>query len=267
MNRYTLEIHGEVIALIRNRFVLYHQAFTINRYQQYVMIEKAVILNWKSAEIDAVLIKFLQELHKKIKSTLTIVDRGDEQTPWYRLTFERYDYSKFHGLIDKIRIKFKFDHVLRNEYIKSFTDERDCVKIDFRQIETPRKESNELVAEGLRILSSSFSYRNFHMDREQFELEYDDLKIKVDVYEAFGWIMVDFELNNIGPYLQYFNSSERYLFDMMWFLSLDYPHNVALIHNINNLTFQVRKFNSRKQFEEIRTFLTSHPFQLDTLSF
>lgn len=212
---YKVSISNHV-DLFRNGQRVVPNALFIKEYKDMLIIERCTPLRWTQMEFDAVLIKLLKEIHGKMMSTITIIDRGDTQLPLYRLTVQKHERMKLYSFINEAHINFKLDHETRKWYIDSFTLETDAISIPFTETD------NGFIA------------------------KHKELVVDLKIDDTLNVIAAEFTYNTPGKLLKYHNIVDRYAHNLYWHLHIRYENNVV-IHSACDIIIVLMKVHDHEK--------------------
>ena len=230
VSRYTYKVNVcNSVDLFRDRRMVLVGALTIKEHQDMLIIERGPILRWTQIEFDAVLIKLLQEIHQKMRSSIIIIDRGDTQLPLYRLTIRKHERMKLYMIINRFHIDFKLDCETRKWYLDLFTSEIDAISVPF--VETDYG----------------------------FNAKHNELIVDLKIDDALGIITAEFTYNTPGRLLKYHNIIDRYAHNLYWHLHVRYENNVVIHSRYDFIMVLMRVKDHEKQLKSLYKLIRRFP--------
>ena len=183
-------------------------------------------------EEDIALVNMLKESGKKFKSSFVIIDRGDEESPLYKLIIHNANVSRFITFVQKFKTRFNINHRIRNWYICLFTDEKTNKSEPFTKMDNT------------------------------YILNINDYTLSVIRTDIGDWYVFEFIYNKTGPYLEFFNSIDAYVHNIIWHANIEFPESIYYSSNGSYLKIYVKKGDVEKQIEFIDKLFNRFPFQL-----
>ena len=228
---YRFKTNGKTVTLFRTFHIAILDALKIYNYKEYTIIEKNVPIRWVNIEHDIALYRMLRRLSMRIKSKLTLIDRGEIESPLYRLIIKTNDATHINQFINSIVIHINGLMPSEYWYLRLITQPRDVQCLSWKHV--------------------SDGYYVWH----------DNLKVNIEIYTSVLFTIIKFKWNNDGNYLDNINEVSRYANDMYWYLKNDIKNDMNITDTIQCVSVNI--FNNKEDSSNIiKEYIESHPLKI-----
>lgn len=228
---YRFKTNCKTITLFQTSHIAIPDALRIYNYKEYTIIEKNVHIRWADIEYDIALYRLLRMLSMRIKSKLTLIDRGEIESPLYRLIIKTNDTTHLNQFIDSINIHINGLMSSKYWYLRLITQPRDVQCLSWKHV--------------------SDGYYVWH----------DNLKVNIDIYVSASFTIINFKWNNDGNYLDNINEVSRYANDMYWYLRNDIKNYMIITDIIKCISIKIFN-NEEDSYNIIKKYIESHPLKI-----
>ena len=229
---YRFKTDGKTITLFLTSHMVIPDALKIYNYKEYTIIEKNISIRWVNIEHDIALYRLLRRISMRIKSKLTLIDRGEIESPLYRLIIKTNDAMHINQIIDSTIIHINGLISSKYWYLRLITHPRDVQCLSWKHI-----------SDGYYIL-------------------HDNLKVNIDIFVSALFTIIKFKWNNNGNYLDNINEVSRYANDMYWHLKNNIINDMNITYTIQCISINILN-NKEDLSNTIKEYIETHPLKID----